>query len=533
MRLRALVGIVAAAAVLTAAAFALARGGALAVVAPKALVAGCALAASVYDGRRDRRGSPLPARLRRRVGVSLGLAALAAYYADARLSYDRFFHVWDQYHYFVGSKYFDELGYDALYRCSAVALAEGGATVTAIRDLGASNALVPAAPALAAPGECIRRFTPGRWAAFVADVRFFHRAAGPQGATLLQDHGYNPPPAWTLVGGSLAGLRPASTGWLQALAALDLVLVAGAFGALWWGFGWRTASLAAVVWGCQSLSIFYWTGGAFLRQDWFFLLLLAAALARRRRFAGAGAALGAAAMLRVFPVLFALGWLVAAGHRRLRAGRSGRTHLRLIAGFAASCATLFVAGGVGVGWEAYPAFARHTLQVHAATPLANQVGLGVLGAYRPGGPRSGRMRYTVDPAAGDPHASWKAARMEHARAARPWILVAAFAGLAGWAAAVRRRRAWSALCLGWIPVYLLLQLTSYYYSFLAVAAPLARVRRALEPVLIGFAGLSLLPPLLLRWNDDRYAALSVLAGALCVATLMLFLPRSVNARTVR
>jgi len=508
---------------------ALLRGGPAAAAVPKMVVASLAFAASIYDLRRSRARRPVPGHLRRRIGVGLGIAALGAYYADARLSYPGFFHVWDQYHYFVGSKYFGELGYDRLYRCSAVALTRAGPGLAAeirapgrmLRDLEGGNQLVPAARLLAQPELCTRHFSPERWRSFVADVRFFRETAGAEHwALMLGDHGYNPPPLWTLAGGTLAGLRPASTRWLQALACIDLMLVAGTFLVLYRGFGWRAASLAAVVWGCQSLSLFYWTGGALLRQDWLFLMALSASLARRRRYAWSGATLATAGLLRVFPLLAAFGWAAAAIAGLLHRRRVDPVHQRLLAGGLLAGAVLIPLSALKTGYAAYPAFYRHTLQQHARTPLSNLVGLGVLTTYRPGdSPESGRMAATVDARAPDPHAEWKAIRRLRAEEARPWTVRAMTLGLGLLALAAARRKPWTAISLGFIPVFLVTELTCYYFSIIALAAPLARLRRVLEPALLAFAAASLPPMVLLRWNDDRYAVLSLLTGMLAAVVV--------------
>jgi hypothetical protein len=79
---------------------------------------------------------------------------------------------------------------------------------------------------------------------------------------------------------------------------------------MYWAFGWRIGALATVFWGCNAPANFYWTGGAFLRQDWFFLLVASLALARRRRFFLAGFALTWSALLRVFPMIFFGGWAI-------------------------------------------------------------------------------------------------------------------------------------------------------------------------------------------------------------------------------
>ena len=520
-------------------------GGMVAVYMANGVLAATAVACVLYERRRARDGRPVPARWRRRVGVALGAASVAAYFAGAVYSFRGLVHVWDQYHYFMGARYFRELGYDGLYRCTAVAQDELGrvaytgldgrpaeadlrAEVRApgarIRNLGRDNLLVPTATALADPEACRARFTPARWAAFRADVGVFRTLAGPDSwAQMQRDHGYNPPPLWTLTGGALASLRPASLGWLQALAALDAALILGSFAALWWAFGWRVAAVGAVFWGSQAYSTFYWTGGAFLRHDWFFLLALSACLARKRRFGLAGASLAAASLLRVFPVLVAAGWAVQAGAQLVRTGRLAPSHRRLLLGGVAAAAVLVSSSALYAGRDAYPAFARH-IRVHNGTPLTNHAGLPtVLSQGWGAGPESGRSKYVRDMSATDPYAGWKRMRLERLERARPvfWLIVAAT--FAGFAAVVGRiRRAWIAECLGPLWIVVLLQLTCYYYAFLVLAAPLTRARRSLEIPFLALAALSQLGWAAFWWNDDRYVALSVLALAFCYAAVAAF-----------
>src|SRR5262249_11651752 len=132
------------------------------------------------------------------------------------------FHRWDQFIYFIGARYFPELSYPLLYRCTAVADAEqlGRSTLDgrAIRDLS-NDEVVPAKRALADVALCHQRFGP-RWTAFVHDVAFFRGASPWSYWTEMQtDHGFNPPPPWVVTGGALAALAPASTTtqtWLAA-----------------------------------------------------------------------------------------------------------------------------------------------------------------------------------------------------------------------------------------------------------------------------------------------------------------------------
>ena len=149
---------------------------------------------------------------------------------------------------------------------------------------------------------------------------------------MQQDHGYNPPPAWTILGSFLANLRPASAPTMQLLASLDLIYLAGAFAMVWWAFGWRVFAVAGVFLGCQAAAPASWTAGAFLRQDWFFYLVASACLAGKRWFKLAGASIVCAGLLRIFPILIVAGWLTVAGAYLIRRGRLARSHRYLLAG---------------------------------------------------------------------------------------------------------------------------------------------------------------------------------------------------------
>src|SRR6185503_21170371 len=95
-------------------------------------------------------------------------------------------HNYEFFHYFVGSKYFPELGYTRLYECANVAEAEQGfrrrVELRKTRDL-TKNELVLAKYVLEDPERFkkgfVRPFTPERWAAFKKDIAFFRDRAGP------------------------------------------------------------------------------------------------------------------------------------------------------------------------------------------------------------------------------------------------------------------------------------------------------------------------------------------------------------------
>src|SRR5262249_32821338 len=163
---------------------------------------------------------------------ALAFAALAS-----TVSYTNFFdfhrgswiHFHDVAHYYLGSKYFAELGYGDLYVGLLRAEQEeyGYFLTDEARDLSGSY-LVPIARLLGRSDAVKARFSAERWKDFRTDLRLFRDAMGQTWGEVLKDHGYNPTPAWSLVGGALANQVPAgSRRGVFLLTLLDPLLVGG------------------------------------------------------------------------------------------------------------------------------------------------------------------------------------------------------------------------------------------------------------------------------------------------------------------
>ncbi len=439
----------------------------------KFFLAVLAAIAVFYESHRAGARRPLAERWKRFVGVSLAVAAICAYFngfpfANRAFGYPAYYHRWDQFHYYMGAKYFRELGYDGLYRCGVVAEDDLG-TVTSddparpakvdlskevrhpdkkIRNLGGDNLLMPVTAILDHPEQCRDRFAPARWEAFKEDIKFFRLSSDKTyWEDMQKDHGYNPPPVWTVGGWVFGSMYAAGHAfmlpvigkvlWLQVLAMIDVAYLAAMFAALWWGFGWRVFAVGAIFWGTQSSAPFYWTGGAFLRQDWLFFLVLAAAAVRKRYPRLAGASIVYAGLLRIFPGLAVIGWLTTAAfhvwrhraspgerHRPLVAALAAATALAAVAVYfttgklahvaacaivvGAACAGFYrfvvprmhvvhqkvLVGGIAAaavlvptswavaGTDSYEQFYEHTIKVHDHTPLTNHMGLRVLVAQK-------------------------------------------------------------------------------------------------------------------------------------------------------
>jgi hypothetical protein len=256
--------------------------------------------------------------------AALGALAFLSLCAGYNFFLSSHLHKHEFFHYYLGSKYSPELGYQGIYRCSMAAAFEQGFVerdplfwVTDLRDNDARMfwAIAPEAP------RCDGAFSPERWEAFKVDVARFREILGTEWRRVLADHGYNPSPVWTLIGRPLASVVPVETRWLWLLARLDLALILSLLAAIGWAFGFETLCLAAIAWGANANTGYRWIGDAFLRHVWLWAAMLGLCLLRKQKPGGAGALLTLSALLRIFPALFGFGYVL----RELRLWLRSRT----------------------------------------------------------------------------------------------------------------------------------------------------------------------------------------------------------------
>lgn len=561
--------------------------GALAVTA-----AGCVF----YERFRVIQKRPIGERWKKFVGVTLGVAAIVAYFNGFYSPYPKFFHRWDQFHYYMGAKYFKEMGYDGLYKCALIATDEMGVISyqeddgktykvdlskearhpdRKIRNLGGDNLLMPAMNFLEHPEECKATFPPARWEAFKNDVKFFRVVSGKgYWDDMLKDHGYNPPPVWTIMGRFFSELHPATVGYCQFLASLDLIYTIAMFAMLWWAFGWRVFAVAAIFYGTEHTATSYWTFGAFLRQDWLFFLVASVCLLRKKYPKLAGAALVYAGLLRIFPGVVVLGLLVVVGWSLFRKHKMTREQVQMLIGGTLSAAVLIPLSIAASGPKSYYDFYKHTLEVHDQTPLTNHTGLRVIIAHdiprqaiaqvsdaleaaaenmhqrgyisedrakafaqavhnnEAASKVSGRMKFTRNNTLKDPFEIWKQMRNDRYRKYKilAYALILATLGLS---ILIHRRlkSLWIAECIGQIWMIMLAQLTCYYYSFMILLAPLTKVRRDLEAPIFGLA---LLTQFIFRssyYNDDKYTALTLVSLVFLYGVMFALLPKSLEKQS--
>jgi hypothetical protein len=407
--------------------------------------------------------------------VALGALALLSFCAGYNFFLGNQLQKHEFFHYYLGSKYSPELGYQGIYRCSLAADFEQGFQerdplfwVTDLRDDDSRMfwAIAPRAP------RCDGAFSPERWEAFKTDVARFREILGTEWRRVLADHGYNPSPVWTLIGRPLASVFPVETPWLWLLARLDLALLLSLLAAIGWAFGLEIMCLAAIAWGVNAN--YRWVGDAFLRQVWLWAAMLGLCLLRRGRAGGAGALLTLSSLLRIFPALFVFGYAL----RELRLWLRTRT---LAPGFrrflvsALLTALVLATAAAAVSGRGPGVYREFWGRISALTAFVpdNAFGLRHLLSFTPGkrpAPEVVDGLLTVRMASVQKLRSQALAdrRLLH------WGVMAVF--LALFWRAIQSARDWEAAALGAALIPVLTMPAAYYLSFVLATALLAERR---------------------------------------------------------
>ena len=457
-------------------------------------------------------------RLHSRLLGVLAVLALVSWWNFGRFHFPDYVHVHDSFHYYLGAKYFPELGYTRLYACTTAADVDAGLARDAaqrwVRNLE-TNVLERGAGQVLNPGACTDHFSPERWATFKQDVGWFRSHLSMRGWALIQnDHGYNATPVWGIAGRLLTATGPVTTGQLTALALLDPVFLVVMWAVVWWAFGWRTACVAMIFWGTYFPARHAWTGGSILRADWLALSVIGICLVKRGRMASGGFALTYATLLRIFPgaIVAALALKVLLGMWRSRSFRLERPYKRFAAGCALALLLLvpasFAVVGEGFqgGLNAWQGFLANS-EKHLSTHLTNNMGLKPLLSYDFATREEVVKPYWLD----NPWDTWRGAREAafERRQSIFWMVLAVVLVLL--ATAVQRSDDWVALVLGVTLIPVGLQLTCYYYGILLVFGFLSESNRWMGVSLLLLSAVSGLAPGLLDFTDDMYAFLSILA----------------------
>lgn len=327
----------------------------------------CVLVAlACWLGWSPRGVSPRQGRL---VAIGLALVAIPALViqANGRVeNWGRDLQVaeWGVFHYYLGSKYFDELQYTSLYREAYIADWGGGEgpkafeEVRKIRNLETYGSLKTRGLRKAERSE---RWSDERWAEFAADVEWLGRQAeGARWGEILHDRGYNPPPSYTLIAGFWTGLLSLRHPLSQTLLInLDMLLLLGGLLFSIRAYGVRRSLLVLVaflLWYGNSNRVY----GQIWILDWFVACWAACSAWKLRRTGLSGGLIAYAACMRVFPAVLLLGPLVAWVAGRLRGQRGDGRHLvRFFAAAAITGVLLFAGSTLRYGPGAWRSFGEN------------------------------------------------------------------------------------------------------------------------------------------------------------------------------
>ncbi len=446
----------------------------------------------------------------------------------------------DQFHYFMGAKYFPEIGYKKLYDCMAVAEIENGrgnfVAEGRVRDLE-SNLLVSGARYLEKETTCREAFSAARWDAFRRDAFYFSSRVERRGRLLyLTDHGFNATPSWIALNHWIVSRMAASDASLGGLMLVDVALLSVAFGVVWWAFGLEASALMALVWGVSTIWIFYNVGsfGSFGRFYYLCAAVLSLCLLKKGYYAWGGAMLSVSMLFRVFPGAMFVGPAIVMAAAVLRGRWPAASLVHMTLGAAASAAilsgiTVYSLGGV----RTYQQFIENSVK-HVGTPLQNYMGLKTLFSFSPS---QYRMEFPSDE---DPRAKWKAARRETFESRRLIYAVTALGllGIYGYASIVMKDP-WKLVATGILPVFCLFEVTSYYYALLVLLAPLVLVARERLLALAVYIGLVLSGQVIERLTSQTRGPLGLdtltypIFSGLVLGVLLFFLWGEVYPRAAK
>lgn len=437
-------------------------------------------------------------------------------------------HLHEFLHYYLGTKYYSEIGHTPLYEAIVIADFEDDrkhfVPSNRIRDLRTNRVDRRRGDIIQEGSVAKQRFGPERWHAFKDDVEllrsnFVSRKAWHE-SLILQDHGYNGSPLTTLLLGAVAN-QPflSSLTFLQVMRSMDLLLLAGLGLLLARHVGIDAALAFGVLWLANPLNDYGFVGGSFLRYNFAFALIAAWLAFDRDRLRSAGAWLAVASHLRVFPGLFAVGLLL---HDLLRPGAEARRlalrrNAPLYASFAATGAALVALTAftpAPPGENVWLEF-RERISVHASALAYNTLGVDVPFGYSESQSIEARKHALAEGTS----VAWEDLVSQTLEARRPYRWTATALLLAAILAIARALPRRYALFLGFPLLFALMYASHYYYLALGLLALVFHGNRAaLLALTTGFGAIAL-ASIPTAFNDDvlRMGVISVATIAMLIA----------------
>jgi hypothetical protein len=449
------------------------------------------------------------------IKISMSVLVLVAgifYFHGSRAKTDSYYHRGDTYHYYMGAKYFDEVGYWDLYECTVKALGKNRfKNKDTTRNLRTYQ-MVNVARVLESGPDCLDRFSPERWEQFKSDLDLWAQTRVRM-RKMVTDHGYNGTPVQAFFAGKLANLIPVSEGNMAKATLIDVFLICLMMVVVSRAFGWKLGLVFAVFYFTNVVDRYMIIGASFLRFSWMFALGTGIAALKLRKHGWAGALLSTAALLNVFPALFVFAALVHHGWESFRQRRVSRGARRFVLAAALTTAGLGALGAAhGKGLQNYGEFAVN-MELHTADRL-NQKGDLIL---RQSGFGVG-LKYAFLYRGDHNKASMKApfsrkkkteqyAQVKHVHLGAAALLIGAVLLLGRKLDAVE-----TTTLLGFTIMFCLLDTAGYYFTVSCVLVLLWHARARDGPgylFLFGLIAANVVGHLYLQWGDShRYVLLN-------------------------
>jgi len=287
------------------------------------------------------------------------------------------FRIWSVYHYYLGAKYFNELGYHDLYTQTLAADKEGPKQLRNVRIIRNLHTLEKE-PVEHFVIKRSSRFSDKRWNEFKRDVNYFTSLkSGSFYKDVLCDRGYNPTPFWTFFGSLLTNTLDIQNSWHRMfLLSLDIILALLTAAVCIWSFG---ASPTAVIFLIFILLPFNDKRmfGGMLTYDWFYTILLGLAFLNKNMGRWSALFWTYTVMSRVFPAVFVSGIFITACRDLLKTGSINEVNRRFITAFAIFCCAGVILGSMNAyGPESWGTF-RENISEHATQHILGARRVGV------------------------------------------------------------------------------------------------------------------------------------------------------------
>jgi hypothetical protein len=359
-------------------------------------------------------------------------------------------HTW--FHYYMGSKYSQEVGYRNLYEAVVVADNQNtGKTVqTEVRSMDTYRRM-KAGDVVRENDKYLRLFSPARWREFREDVAYFRSIFIPRRwPGVVTDKGYNGTPTWNVTGAVLSNMIPTSSrAGMLFLLSLDILLSVAMLVLVKRAFGAR-AALFTTIYLCTHFAFFMYNvneiRGAFLRLDWVTLIVMSMCLMKLDRYKTAGGLMAYAGLARIFPLIFVFGIAVRFAWDFMRTGKINRRYFGFFATFATVAILLVAASVAWGGFDAWKDFLAK-ISMHDSEISSQRTGFKyVFVHFLPDGGGNPLIFEQYKPV---------------------WWAILASALVLG-AACVLRCEDYEAIAVGYIPLFFLTAPTTYYHIGLLI-----------------------------------------------------------------